>query len=355
MPATFHSSLARSLAAHARTSLWALAVVLWLAPLMASAQNSASDKAMAEMLFDRGLSLMRQGQYAEACDELERSQAVDSAIGTMLYLAECYEKLGRTASAWALFREASSAARNEGQTERAKQGSSRADRLEPQLSKLTINVPSPVPGLQLLRNGQPVSSSVYGTAVPMDPGEQRFEARAAGYAPWIVSVTLPANGASLSVDVPALTPLPASQQPPPMAAASSTAPEDLPGTPTTRELVAPSEPRHASVQGPVGLVLGGVGIVGIGVGSFFGARAISKNNSADAVCPNRQCPADSQGKQLDDQARNAATLSNVFVIGGAVLLVGGAVLYFTRPKEHSVDVALRSDGRSASVVVGGNL
>lgn len=349
MPALLSSSSARSLA------VWFAAAVVSLTPLMASAQTTASDKAMAEMLFDRGLSLMRQGQYAEACDELERSQAVDSAIGTMLYLAECYEKLGRTASAWALFREAASAARNEGQTERAKQGTARADRLEPMLSKLTINVPSPVTGLQVLRNGQPVSNSVYGTAVPMDPGEQRFEARAPGYAPWIVSVTLPDNGASLSVDVPGLAPLPASQQPQPTAAAPAANPQDVPATPTTRELTAPNEPHHRSVQGPVGLVLGGVGIVGVGIGSFFGARAISKNNSANSVCPNRQCPADSQGRQLDDQAHNAATLANVFVIGGAVLLVGGAVLYFTRPKEHSVDVALRSDGRSASLVVGGAL
>jgi serine/threonine-protein kinase len=310
---------------------------------------------MAEMLFDRGLSLMRQGQYAEACDELERSQAVDAGIGTMLYLAECYEKLGRTASAWALFREAASAARNEGQTERAKQGTARADRLEPVLSKLTINVPSPVTGLQVLRNGQPVSSSVYGTAVPMDPGEQRFEARAPGYVPWIVTVNLPGNGASLSVDVPALTPLPASPAPQPSAATPPAPAPATPSTPSTRELTAPTPPRHSSVQGPVGLVLGGVGIVGVGIGSIFGARAISKNNAADDACPGGHCPAGSQGKQLDDQAHDAATLANVFVIGGAVLLVGGAVLYFTRPKEHSVDVALRSNGTSASLVVGGAL
>jgi hypothetical protein len=321
-----------------------------------SAQASPADKAMAESLFDHGLSLMRQGQYTEACNELERSQAVDRGIGTMLYLAECYEKLGRTASAWALFREASSAARAEGQLDRAKLGVQRADKLEPQLSKLTINVPSPVPGLQVLRNGQEVSSSVFGAAVPMDPGEQRFEARAAGYAPWSMSLNLPDNGATLSVDVPELTALAPSQLPPPLAASSE--PPSPIGPPAASSGAPRDTAPHASVQGPVGLVLGGVGIVAIGLGSYFGARAISKNHDATKACPNEVCTT-IPGKDLDDAAHSAATLSNVFVFGGAALLVGGAVLYFTRPRTQLDDRALSlsfgASPRGGQLVLGARL
>lgn len=319
------------------------------------AQSSPADKAIAESLFDRGLALMRQGQYAEACSQLERSNSVDRGVGTMLYLAECYEKLGRTASAWALFREASSSARAEGQLDRAKMGATRADQLEPQLSKLTVNVPNPVPGLQVLRNGEPVPSTVFGVAVPMDPGEQRFEARAAGYHSWSLSLNLPDNGAMLSVDVPELAALPPSQQPPQPVAADSGSSEAQPDPLAATRSTPHDASRHGpSIQGPLGLVLGGVGIVGLGIGSYYGARAISKNSDADRACPNDTCNT-SQGRELDEQAHSAATLSNVFVIGGAALLVGGAVLYFTRPKESAVQVGMRFTGQSAQLELGGRL
>ncbi|HEY2733078.1 MAG TPA: tetratricopeptide repeat protein, partial [Polyangiales bacterium] len=112
-----------------RSDSWSIAL-LSACLLFASsvrAQTSATDKALAENLFDRGIALMRQGQFAEACTQLEQSNNIEHGIGTMLYLAECYEKLGRTASAWAMFREASSAARAEGQSDRSKTGTARAD------------------------------------------------------------------------------------------------------------------------------------------------------------------------------------------------------------------------------------
>src|ERR1700712_2438459 len=124
---------------HTRPWIWVFAVC-WLTG-SAQAQVTASDKATAEALFDRGLALLREGKLEEACARLEQSNAVEHGIGTMLYLAECYEKSGRTASAWALFREASSEAQAAGQVERAVAGRQRAERIEPTLSRLTVEVP----------------------------------------------------------------------------------------------------------------------------------------------------------------------------------------------------------------------
>ena len=61
--------------------------------------QSAADKAAAEGLFDQGRASMQEGDFAKACGLLERSQHIDPGVGTLLYLAECYEKSGRTASA----------------------------------------------------------------------------------------------------------------------------------------------------------------------------------------------------------------------------------------------------------------
>src|SRR5690349_11629781 len=115
-----------------------LLVVLPSAP--ARAEGGASDKASAEALFDDALRAMKEGKYAEACPKLENSQRIDPGVGTLLYLADCYEKIGRTASAWATFREAQSQAEASGQAKRAKAARERVDKLDPQLSYLTIEV-----------------------------------------------------------------------------------------------------------------------------------------------------------------------------------------------------------------------
>jgi hypothetical protein len=325
-----------------------------LAASRVEAQTSGADKAMAEMLFDRGVALMKQGQFAQACAQLEQSQTIERGIGTLLYLAECYEKLGRTASAWAMFREAASAARAEGQPDRAKTGNARADRLEPQLSKLAIHVTaaSAPAGLTVLRNGQPVPPGVWGQPMPVDPGEQRVEARASGYAPWMVTINLPPNGAALSVDVPELTatsqpiaPLPAAASEPvaeaPAAALSAPSPSDTPA-PTNRW------------QKPLGLVLGGAGVVALGLGTYFGLRAMAKKSDSDRECPDGHCSS-MDGVTFSQQAQSAATLSNVFVISSAALLVGGAVVYFTAPSEESPHLALRGSGSGARIEFGGAL
>ena len=116
-----------------------LGFALLAMPSVSHAQG-ASEKAAAEALFDEGVSLLKQGNYQEASQRLESSQRIDPGIGTLLYLGEAYEKLGRTASAWATFREAASQAKAAGQTDRAKLGADRADRLTPKLNKVTLQL-----------------------------------------------------------------------------------------------------------------------------------------------------------------------------------------------------------------------
>src|SRR6186713_826673 len=142
-------------------------------PTLAHAEAGAAQKAAAESLFDDGLKAMKSGHFSEACPKLEESQRIDPAIGTLLYLAECYEKSGRTASAWATFREAASAASAAGQADRARQGKARADRLEENLSKLTISVATAnksIPSFQVTRSGETVQAPLFDSAVPVDPG-----------------------------------------------------------------------------------------------------------------------------------------------------------------------------------------
>jgi uncharacterized protein HemY len=76
------------------------------------------DKATAEALFAEGRRLMSSGNYATACQKFAASQKLDPALGTSLNLADCYDKSGRTASAWAESRDAAAAAHRVGSKDR---------------------------------------------------------------------------------------------------------------------------------------------------------------------------------------------------------------------------------------------
>ncbi len=320
---------------------WALLVAAGIAITRPSgAQTSADSKAVAESLFDEGLALMKQRRLDEACPKLEQSQRIDPGIGNLLYLAECYELSGRTASAWATFREAASSAAATGETARAKDGQARADRLATQLSKLTINVDrsnGSVSGFEVSRAGEKLSPTLWGTAVPVDPGSWQITATAPGYRPLTLSVSVGPDGARAALEIPALQPLPA----PPHAVTPA-----LPSPPPALALfrdgpTGESAATNSSDEHTYGLILMGVGVAGVGVGSVFGIQAIHDNNRAKRDCDGKTCFTES-GKRASDSAKKAALGANVGVLGGTAVLLGGAILYFTAPSDpQHAELSLR--------------
>ena len=65
--------------------------------------RARADVAAAEALFQEGRALLDQGNVDAACDKFESSQASEASSGTLLNLADCRLKQGRTATAWAQF------------------------------------------------------------------------------------------------------------------------------------------------------------------------------------------------------------------------------------------------------------
>src|SRR6188768_818628 len=135
--------------------------------------GGASNRAAAEALFSQGRSLAASGKYAEACPKFEASQQLDPGLGTLLNLADCYEKVGKTASAWAEYREAIPLARAAGSKVREDLATERAAALESRLSMLTIVAMGGVEeatGLEIRRDGVAVQTAELGSAIPLDPG-----------------------------------------------------------------------------------------------------------------------------------------------------------------------------------------
>lgn len=305
----------------------------------AHAEASAAQKAAAEALFDDGVKAMKGGRFADACPKLEESEHIDPGIGTLLYLGECYEKTGRTASAWATFREAASTAQAQGESDRAHIAAGRADRLQPALSKLTVRVAAEnaqLPLLHVTRDNVPLANSQLGSAIPVDPGKHHVTATAEGYDSFEVDVEVAPNGDSKLLDIP---PLKAAPKPTVVAPAPVTAPPDNAAAPPAPP-PSSSADTSAAVQTSGGTrtaayVVGALGVAGLGVGTYFGVRAISKNSSAEKHCPsNDSC--DAAGLTYTDQAKNAAVASNISIAIGAAFVVAGVVLYLSSgPKREA--------------------
>src|SRR2546421_10932747 len=104
----------------------------------AGAQSRAADYPIAQALFEEGRTLMAGGHYTEACLKFAESQRLDAASGTLLNLAVCHEKLGKTATAWAEYNDVVAATLREGNAERQRIASERIRALEPRLCHLSV-------------------------------------------------------------------------------------------------------------------------------------------------------------------------------------------------------------------------
>lgn len=314
-------------------------LVLALACPSAYAQVASENAAAAESLFREGKALMKDGKYDEACPKLAASNSLDPGAGTLLNLGDCYEKAGKTASAWAGFLEAARLAQKAADKDREAAARERASALEGKLVRLRIEVPaaSRVPGLVIERDGAAVAEGTWGSATPVDPGPHRVSATAPGYAPWSTELSAVEAGKTESLAIPAL--VAAAAPPPPAAAPPAAAPPPAPAPPAASP---PVETDDGSGARTAGLVVGGLGLVGLIVGSAVGLGAKSKWESAD--CPGTVCKTAEDQTNAED-ARSLADVATVAFAAGGALLATGAVIYLTAPSSDAP-----SDGTSAGYV-----
>ena len=303
--------------------------------------QSATDKAAAEALFEQAHALANAAKYAEACPKFAESLRLEPGLGTMLWLADCYENNGQTASAWAQFKEAAAAAalRRDGRERIAR---ARAAALEEKLSRLTVTV-SPEATLDTLvvqRDAATIPKAQWGVPLPVDPGEHTVRASAPGHVPW-TSTLVVERAASATVTVPVLDPaVPAVEPAPPVAlpVAAPVAPEPAAPAPPAAN-IATSSPDgssgRANVQRTLGLVTAGVGLVALGAGAYLGLHAKSTydDSNANGHCTNNLC--DPTGDRDRSDARGAATASTLAFAAGVAAVVGGGILYFTAPRSAS--------------------
>src|SRR5580658_2599132 len=157
-------------------ALFACAVALTVVPARA---QKAPEVGKADALFNAGRSLLEAGEYADACPKFAESQKLAPGLGVTLYLADCYERLGRTASALAEFRRAALIASERGD-KRGAVAQERAANLESQVPELVIVVTpaTRAQGVTVIRDGEPVPSTQWDLPTPIDPGDHEVSVSA---------------------------------------------------------------------------------------------------------------------------------------------------------------------------------
>jgi len=287
----------------------------------------ADDEATARQLFKEGRALLAAGRLDEACAKFAASVQAYTSVGPLLNLGQCHEKQGKTATAFAAYHRAVALAEQAGQAKRVQAAKEFAAALEPKLSKLTIRAPSPVPGLQVLRDGVAVVPAALGTAVPLDPGRHTIEATAAGYQAWATAVELGREADQQTVVVPALVP--------------KAAPVALPSAATAPSPEHPA-PSPDGADSDVTLRIAGIVIAGTGAallvaGTVLGALAIDAADEAEsdpALCPDKQCTP--EGREVISDGEVKGTVSTAaFVIGGGGVALGAALIAITLVRDQA--------------------
>lgn len=309
--------------------LASIAMVALAAPSPARAQMTDS-QAAADALFREGRDLMKAGALAEACPKLAKSLELDPALGTKFRLAECYEQIGRLASAWQLYTEAADEAGLRKEPDRERVARERATSLRPRLSSATLDVESPAPGLVIRKDGAVVPPALWGVAVPADAGELALEASAPGRATWRTRTMVPPGARSVIVAIPALAPGTASGE------------------------VGPLQPADESSLLPfLGVGTAGLGVAAMATGVVLGVVAKGQYDAAESCAPGGGC--DAAGFDERVSARGLGDVGTGVFIGGAVVAAAGVVMLIvwgvTAPDARAEGVAevLLGGGRATPV------
>jgi hypothetical protein len=288
----------------------ALILVAWSGTAFSQAAG-----AQAEVLFRQGRDLMAAGKIDEACNMFDESQKLEPAVTTLLNLAGCREKLGQLATAWGLFLDAARQTRSA--TDAASQqlhqiAAERAQKLEPRVSRLTINVsPSnPLDRLEITRGPDRISAAMWNQALPIDGGTHTVTARVAGTPAWSTQVTIAPENDAKTIEIPDLrTVLRNTVRAAPIAPRIDAAQVIVPR---------PAPPHTSSRTGP--LLVGAGGVVLLGGGLGFELWAQSKYNAAKAEMTSQP-----QRSSLYNAANARRLVAEGLAVGG--LAAGGVAVW----------------------------
>jgi hypothetical protein len=284
----------------------------------ARAQTNAADaSAQADKVFKEGRMAANAGDYTTARARFLESERLDPAPGTLLNVADCEVHLGLLVAAREHFELAASGFPR-GDNRRG-WATTQAAQLDKRLARLTLRLSPDAPaGTTVTKGGTTLDTTTLGRQVLTDPGKIEITVTAPGRVAKPTTLTL-GEGQTVEQVLTVGDPAPAPATP---AAPSSPEPAVTPATTVT------GHPYRT-----LGLVLGGVGIAGLVVGSVAGILSLSDASTVKGHCNTSTWACDSQGVSAASNGNALATLSDISFVAGAVLAGVGAYFVLTSREE----------------------
>jgi hypothetical protein len=324
-----------------RAGLAALAVIGLFA--------STADASPADDAFKQGRELFKAGKYAEACVAFQESQRLDPSLGTQFNIAQCEEKTGKLASALRIYKDL---AQYDTNGTRKAAAADLADKLEPRVPKLQVQLSAKPAGIVVTVDGTACPACLTGTT-PVDSGTITIVVKAPGFKDATATATI-----ALDAKV---TAVPIKLEP----AAPTVTTTTTTTTTGARPIVAPPQAVTTQADGPphsrrktyaIVAVAGGGAVLATGV--VFGILARGKWNDAKAVCGgSTTCPTDAdtmRATALGDAASSRANVSTALVLAGGAIAAAGVVLYVTSPKERPVAISASVAPGTAGLTLAGS-
>ncbi|MGD0677144.1 MAG: hypothetical protein ABSC94_17145 [Polyangiaceae bacterium] len=268
--------------------------------------------AAAEERFHEGSEAFDHGRLDAACSAFADSLRLYPTLGTLLNLALCHERQGKTASAWAEFTQAAAWANDPSQRDRRDFAHQHSARLERSLLRVRLEIDGDDRAVAVSIDGERVPTARRAMPVFLDPGEHEIAATAPDHEDFTTKVTVVAGAPDgLVVRIPLLEPRP-------------------PVTAPSVGIVRPAA-RRRDVRRVLAWLAGGVGVSAVGVGLAFAFDAISKTDSLGSTCSVRCSSGPAQASEV---------ISMIGFGVGAASLVAGAWLLFSPAPQASMSVRL---------------
>ena len=288
------------------------------------------DAAKADALFREGRALLMKGEYETACPKLEESYRLDPAPGAGINLGDCFEKVGKVASALLAYQAAFGLLR--ASDPRVAPVKQEITALEKRVPRLTIKLAPGAPeGTKVKRDGRFLEPDKLGTSMVVNPGKHTLVVSAPGrdhrsYHPEL------GEGDTRELVVAIGEETSASRG----SAMAATGGEHRGKAAADGALLSGSAP--GSAQRTAGYLLTGLGVAGIATGAVFWKLATDTHSEA---CP-KAAPGANGCDDLNNKEHGQRQVATITGFGGLIALAGGIGLVLLAPDSPNGAGALRA-------------
>ena len=317
-------------------------------PHVARAQSDDASRSTARDLATAGVGAFQRHAYGDASIKLEKAYRVLRVPSIGLWSARALASAGKLVQASERYREVTrlDATVGDSSVQRAAQADAtrELDALTPRMPQVVVRIEGADANDVILEiDGLALSSVLVGESRPVDPGKHHFHGTRG-----TESINLDVILAEREVRNVVLR----------FKTAGAVAPaaDRAVHAPASAQSLQPATDQTASQssfgsQRTLALVSGSVGLVGVGLGAYFGLHAKSKLDEANGAGCSDTCP-NAVAHSANQDAVSAGKISTIAFAVGAVGLAGGVVLWLTANPSNKpgMQVGLSAAGPSLRAI-----